>query len=156
MADNAIERQDRKFSSRDSEKRVESWRPPETLPMPDPRDGYAHRWIRVSTRGEPDVPHYSSKLREGWEPCKRADYPELRLDLIDNDTRFKDNIVVGGLILCRTPQKFVDQRNSHYQGIAKNEMIGVDNNFMREEDPRMPLIRERKTSVTFGQRETQE
>jgi len=29
-------------------------------------------------------------------------------------------------------------------------MNAVDNNFMRENDPRMPLFNERKSKVTFG------
>jgi len=34
--------------------------------------------------------------------------------------------------------------------MAKSWMDSVDNNFMRESDPRMPLFNERKSKVTFG------
>ena len=66
------------------------------------------------------------------------------------DARFKDNIVVGGLMLCKTPTEFVEQRNAYYNGQADSQMKSVDNTLMRENDPRMPLFNDRKSKVTFG------
>jgi hypothetical protein len=91
----------------------------------------------------------SSKLREGWEPVKAADHPEIVTMSVEND-RFKDNIVIGGLMLCKTPTELVEDRNAYYQQQADSQMQAVDNNFMRENDPRMPLFAERKSKVTFG------
>jgi len=68
----------------------------------------------------------------------------------DAGDKFKDNIVIGGLLLCKTPQELVDERNEFYAGQAKSQMQAVDNNFMRENDPRMPLFHDRKSKVTFG------
>jgi hypothetical protein len=53
-------------------------------------------------------------------------------------------------MLCKTPTEMVDQRNAFYQSQAEAQMRSVDNNFMRENDPRMPLFAERKTTVSFG------
>jgi hypothetical protein len=53
-------------------------------------------------------------------------------------------------MLCKTPTEMVEQRNAHFQKLAEGQMQSVDNSFMRENDPRMPLFKERKTSVTFG------
>tara|TARA_R110000824_G_scaffold71951_1_gene184016 strand:+ start:1041 stop:1265 length:225 start_codon:yes stop_codon:yes gene_type:complete len=64
--------------------------------------------------------------------------------------RFKDNIVIGGLMLCKAPKELVAERNEYYASQAKSQMHSVDNNLMRESDPRMPLFNERKTKVTFG------
>ena len=50
--------------------RPEAWRPPETLPSPDPRPGWSHRWVRISTLGNADPSNISSKLREGYEPLQ--------------------------------------------------------------------------------------
>ena len=73
--------QNRKSREADSRevvyKRTESWRPPETLPTPDFRAGWSHRWVRTATMGLSDPTNISSKLREGYEPCKAEDYPEL-------------------------------------------------------------------------------
>jgi hypothetical protein len=66
------------------------------------------------------------------------------------NVRFPDSIEVGGLMLCKTPAELVEQRNKYYRTQAENQMVSVDNNFMRENDPRMPLFRERRTEVTFG------
>ena len=64
--------------------------------------------------------------------------------------RFKGSIEVGGLLLCRIPEEFLQQRMEYYSGQNKAQMESVDNNFLRESDPRMPLFSEKKTNVTFG------
>jgi hypothetical protein len=105
--------------------------------------------VRISTQGQFDPINVSSKLREGWEPVLATDHPEIFLTGIENE-RFKDNIVIGGLLLCKAPQELVDERNEYYQQQAKGQMTSVDNNLMRENDPRMPLFNDRKSTVTFG------
>jgi hypothetical protein len=68
---------------------------------------------------------------------------------VENE-RFKDNVVIGGLMLCKAPKEFVEDRNAYYLNQANAQINSVDNNFMRENDPRMPLFAERKTTVSFG------
>jgi hypothetical protein len=48
------------------------------------------------------------------------------------------------------PSEFVDQRSNYYAKITKDNMDAVDNNFMRENDPRMPLFAEKKSKTSFG------
>ena len=147
MAENRLSRE---LEKRDTTERVKSWAPPTLLPVPAPQDGYAFRWIRISTMNQADPTNLSSKLREGWEPVKLSDHPELHLYGTDTSDRFKDNVVVGGLMLCKTPRELVEQRNAFYQNQTDQQTQSVDNNFMRESDPRMPLFRDRKSSVSFG------
>jgi hypothetical protein len=142
-------RQPRALESREKAQRPAAWRPPETLPQPDPRPGWVHRYIRLSTMGTADPSNISSKLREGYEPCKAEEYPEMMMHAT-TEGRFKGNIEVGGLLLCRIPEEFLQQRAEYYANQNKAQMESVDNNFMRENDPRMPLFSERKTKVTFG------
>jgi len=142
-------RQPRALESRERAQRPAAWRPPETLPQPDPRPGWVHRYIRLSTMGTADPSNISSKLREGYEPCKAEEYPEMMMHAT-TEGRFKGNIEVGGLLLCRIPEEFLQQRAEYYANQNKAQMESVDNNFMRENDPRMPLFSERKTKVTFG------
>lgn len=142
-------RSKRGTESREAFQRPAKWRPPETLPSPDDRPGWSHRWIRVSFLGKDDPKNFSAKFREGYEPCKAEDYPELMLHAIE-EGRFKGNIEVGGLLLCRIPVEFMTDRANHYAGINKAEMESVDSNFMRESDPRMPLFAEKKSKVSFG------
>lgn len=143
-------RVNRELDTRAKDERPRSWAPPTLLPDPDPEAGYKFRWVRVSTMGQADPRNVSSKLREGWEPVRAADHPEISAYLDNDNERYKDNIVVGGLMLCKTPTEMVDQRNAFYQSQAEAQMRSVDNNFMRENDPRMPLFAERKTTVSFG------
>jgi hypothetical protein len=129
--------------------RPTAWRPPETLPSPDARPGWSHRWVRTGILGAADPSNISSKLREGYEPCKAEDYPELMMHAT-TEGRFKGNIEVGGLLLCRIPSEFLEQRSAYYANQNKSQMESVDNNFLRESDPRMPLFSDKKSKVTFG------
>ena len=139
----------RDLDTRQVMQRPEAWRPPETLPKPDDRPGWSHRYIRVSTMGAADPSNISSKLREGYEPCKAEDYPELMMHA-STEGRFKGGIEVGGLLLCRIPEEFMAQRSKYYEDRNKSQIESVDNNFLRENDPRMPLFSEKRTKVTFG------
>ena len=139
----------RELDTRQMMQRPEAWRPPETLPMPEDRPGWKHRYVRISTMGTADPSNISSKLREGYEPCKAEDYPELMMHATV-EGRFKGGIEIGGLLLCRIPEEFLKQRADYYDRQNKSQIESVDNNFLRENDPRMPLFSERKTKVTFG------
>ena len=146
MTDN---RTPREISTRQQTERPKQWSAPELLPEPDKQEGYAYRWIRVSTLNNADPRNLSAKLREGWEPVKVEEQPKFLL-LVDPTSRFKDNIEVGGLLLCKTPKEFVDQRNAHYAKTTQDQTEAVDNNLMRQSDPRMPLFKESKSSSSFG------
>ena len=129
--------------------RPTEWRQPEVLPMPDDRPGWKHRYIRISTMGTADPANISSKLREGYEPCKADEYPEMMMHATQ-EGRFKGNIEVGGLLLCRIPKEFMAQRAAHYDKQNQAQMESVDNTFMRDSHPSMPLFKERQSKVTFG------
>lgn len=129
--------------------RPKVWQPASTLPEPDKQPGYAYRWIRVSTLNETDGRNLSAKTREGWEPVRIEEQPKLRL-LADPDSRFKDNIEVAGLLLCKAPRELMDQRKEYFARKNQSQMESVDNNFMRQSDARMPLFREKRSTTSFG------
>lgn len=139
----------RELETREVQMRPKQWAPAELLPEPDKQPGFAYRWIRVSTLNTADPRNLSAKLREGWEPVKITEQPKFQL-LIDPNSRFKDNIEIGGLLLCKTPLEFVEQRNNYYADQTQAQTQAIDNSFMRESDPRMPLYAERKSSTSFG------
>lgn len=149
MGETATTRLDRELESREKTKRPAKWAPPQLLPDPKPEPGYTYRWIRTSTLNSADPANVSSKLREGWEPVKASDHPEIRL-FGGQSGHFKDSIEIGGLLLCKIPSEFMEQRGEYYGSQAESQMNSVDNNFMRENDPRMPLFKERTSKVTFG------
>jgi len=142
-------RKPRETESRVAMQRPDRWMPPEQLPMPDARPGWSHRYIRISMVGQNDPKNISMRLREGYEPCKAEEYPELMMHQVD-EGRFKGGIEVGGLLLCRIPEEFVQQAQAFYADQNKAQMESVDNSFMRSSDPRMPLFKERRSEVTFG------
>lgn len=146
MAENRLTRE---LETRAVQERPKSWMPPETLPEPDKQPGYDYRWIRVSTLNQSDPRNLSAKLREGWEPCTVEEQPKFRM-LVDPNSRYKDNIEIGGLLLCKTPKEFVAQRNAYINQQTQAQTDAVDNNLMRQSDPRMPLFKERKSTTSFG------
>jgi hypothetical protein len=139
----------RELDTRIQAERPKQWMPPELLPEPDKQPGYAYRWIRVSTLNAADPRNISAKLREGWEPVGLEEQPKYRL-LASGDGKFKDNIEIGGLLLCKTPVEFVSQRTEYYDKQTQAQTEAVDNNLMRQSDPRMPLFKENKSSSSFG------
>lgn len=147
MAEN--KRVSREVENREFAERPKQWMPAELLPEPDKQAGFAYRWIRVATLNNADPRNLSAKLREGWEPVRIEEQPKFQL-LVDPTSRFKDNIEIGGLLLCKTPQEFVEQRNAHYANQSQAQTESVDNNFMRQSDARMPLFKEGKSTTSFG------
>lgn len=143
----AEDRSARAAQSREEEQRApRAWRPAALLPEPNPIPGYGFRWVRASLVGEADPTNVSSKLREGWEPVKASDHPELAVQ-----GNGRGLVEIGGLILCKMPQEIIAQRDAYYKQAASNQIKAVDSNFMRENDPRMPLFAERSSEVTrFG------
>jgi hypothetical protein len=145
----ATNRLDREVDNREFSERPKQWMPAELLPEPDKQAGYAYRWVRTSTLNSADPRNLSAKLREGWEPVALEEQPKFQL-LVDPNSRFKDNIEIGGLLLCKTPEEFVKQRNTYYAKQSDAQTEAVDNNLMRQSDPRMPLFNERKSTTSFG------
>ena len=146
MAENKLTRE---LTTRAVSERPKQWAPPELLPEPDKEAGYAYRWIRVSMLNQADPRNLSAKMREGWEPVRIEEQPKFKL-LLDPNSRFKDNIEIGGLLLCKAPEEFVDQHSEYYRNQTQSQTEAVDNNLMRQSDPRMPLFKERKSSHSFG------
>lgn len=135
--------------TREQVERPKVWQPASTLPEPDKEPGYAYRWVRVATLNEKDPRNISAKLREGWEPVRIEEQPQFRM-LVDPDSRFKDNIEVAGLLLCKAPKELMEQRKAFFARKNQAQMESVDNNFMRESDSRMPLFREKRSTTSFG------
>jgi hypothetical protein len=145
----AEQRIPRELTTRTTMERPKQWTPPELLPEPDREPGMSYRWIRVALNNGSDPKNISSRLREGWEPVKLEEQPKFRL-LVDPDSRFKDGIEIGGLLLCKTPTELVEQQQAYYLNLAHQNEEAVNNSLMRQSDARMPIFREGKSSVSFG------
>ena len=141
MANN---RTPRDLETREQEKRY-VYVPASTLPDPTPEPGFSYRWIATAILGQANPTNVSQKLREGWEPVKAVDHPELMLQGDKNG-----NVEIGGLMLCKAPTEMVLARKEYYENQARAQMESVDNNFMRNNDARMPLFKDTKTSTSRG------
>jgi hypothetical protein len=133
------------------ETRKKQWEPASLLPEIKKEPGWAYRWVRVSLANDADNLNVSSRMREGWEPVKHSDHPEVNLPKNPN-SQFADSIEIGGLLLCKMPQEMVDQRNAYYKEKAEAQEKAVDNNLMRQNDPRMPLFSDKKSTTSFGKK----
>ena len=142
-------RLDREVENRESTQRTKTWTPPQTLPEPKPQPGWVFRYIRTSIMGTADPSNTSAKFREGWEPVKAEDHPEL-MHMTDPSSKFKGNVEIGGLLLCKAPEELMKQRDEYYAQQAKAQIQSVDTNFRRLNDERMPLFNERKSTTSFG------
>ena len=142
-------RLDREQEVRSEFQRADSWKPASLLPEFKKVPGWAYRWIRTSILNDADNLNVSSKMREGWEPVKLADHPEMKL-MVDQNSRFKDGVEIGGLLLCKIPEEFVSQRKAHYATKSQQQADAVDNSFLKQSDARMPLFSEKKSTTSFG------
>ena len=120
--------------------------PPSALPDPTPEPGYVYRWIATHVLGEANPTNVSKKMREGWEPVKAEDHPELML----MGNAKTGNVEIGGLMLCKMSKEQAVARDEYYAQQAQDQMNSVDNHFMRNNDPRMPLFSDRKSSTSRG------
>jgi hypothetical protein len=139
----------RDTETREVQTRVhEEYVPPSLLPEPTPEPGKTFRWIATHVMGNSDPTNVSRKMREGWEPEKALDHPELMLPGDKNGT-----IEVGGLMLCSMPTAKAQARAAYFASQASAQMESVNNHFMKNNDPRMPLFKESSSEVkrgTFG------
>ena len=143
-------RVERDSDTREVFKRAEEWKPAGLLPEFKKSPGWAYRWVRVSLLNQADNLNVSSKMREGWEPVNIADHPELKF-MVDREPKLKDSIEIGGLVLCKIPEEFIEQRKAYYRQRTDAQTQAVDNSFMKQNDARMPLFSEKKSEVRkFG------
>ena len=139
----------REMTSRTMQERPKQWQQADLLPEPDKESGYAYRWVRVSTLNDYDQRNITGKYREGWEPVSSEEQPKFKL-LVDPNSRFSGQIEIGGLLLCKCPIEFMDQRNTHFDKLTKSQTEAVDSSLMRQSDARMPIFKESKSSTSFG------
>lgn len=116
----------REAETREETSRAKEWQPAAILPDPNPRDGWTYRWVCTDILGQPIASHVGLMRREGWEPVRAEDYPELMLQA-------SGNVEVGGLMLCRRPadlsashRKYLDTQNARQIESADNDVMKQD------------------------------
>jgi len=135
----------REISSREKTARS-VYVPSSALPDPTPEPGMSFRWVATHILGQAEPTNVSRKMRDGWEPVKAVDHPELMI--VGNEKT--GNVEIGGLMLCKMPTERLEAIAAYYNKQATSQMESVDNHFMRNNDPRMPLFVESKSSTSRG------
>jgi hypothetical protein len=125
---------------------VRAYVPPSVLPDVTPPPGVVTRWVRTALAGEADPTNTSQRIREGWVIATPDQFPELKML-----SEIEGQITMGGLTLCVCDKDRMDARRKYFDDKAKLQEASVDANYMREGDPRMPLLpTESKSRVSFG------
>ena len=143
------DRKPRESVTRETETRRKPWAPPSRLAAPEAPAGCVHRWIRTAMRGEDDKMNVNTKLREGWEPVRKDEYPDYEAPTID-EGRFEGIIGQGGLMLCRIPVETAQERSEYYGNRTREQMVAVDQDLMKDQHPSMPITNNRQSRVSFG------
>ena len=150
-----VNRESRGSSTREEDVRVtRQWTPPSLIPEATPEPGYVLHWKVRAVRGVEDLTLFNKALREGWEPVKLSDHPELRLAVHPRaDGAERDWAEIGGLVLCRMPVEMARQRDAHYAAIGRAAAQAEANKLANVSDPRMPMYKPKitqHTEVKFG------
>ena len=121
MAENRLARE---LETRETAHRASRWEQPTGLPTPQPEEGYSFRWVRTALLGQFDPTNTSAKFREGWEPVKAESQPHMHV-FSDPNSRFKGNIEIGGLLLCKIPKEFMEQRAAFYNKASSDQITAL-------------------------------
>ena len=133
----------REAQSREAVRR--RWKPSSTLPEVQAKPGYRYHWVRTHLMGEADAMNIGKNFREGYEPVKVTDHPELQLE-----SNAKGEIVICGLMLCRMPEEMAQERDAFYTNQAASQAQAVATQFSNVSDPRMPVFSETKSESSRG------
>jgi len=121
-----------------------------TPPAPE---GFQHRWIRSEVNGFDDRQNIYGRLREGYELVRLEELPEEYQGMLPTieDGKHAGVVSVGGLMLARIPLETVEERNAYFAQKARDQLIAVDNEMLRENAHSSMRIQspERSSRTTF-------
>lgn len=138
----------RSLETREKTERVRQWKEPTLIPDPEPRDGWAFKWVRAASRGTDDKNNVEKRRREGWEAVRAEDHPEILAEWRSDQTH--GLIEHGGLLLCKMPQEMVDQRRQFYDKKTRDGLNSAEEHYMRDDHELMRKISENRRKVVFG------
>jgi len=142
--DNKINNETRSEKS----KLVSKWRPSKLLEAPEPRPGYAQRWVATMVLGQETPTNVAKRLREGWAPRDVKTIKDGQHFPTIEHGKFAGHIGIEGMVLCEMPQEMLNQRNDYYAQMTENLMRSVENDMNKVESPGQPIQRTFKTTVS--------
>ena len=129
-------------------KLASKWRPSNLLEAPEPRPGYAQRWVATMVLGQETPTNVAKRLREGWVPRDPKTVKEIQHFPTIEHGRFAGHIGIEGMVLCEMPTNMVKQRNEYYAQMTENLMTSVEQDMNRAETPGQPIQRTFKSTVS--------
>ena len=142
--DNKINNETRSEKS----KLVSKWRPSNLLEAPEPRPGYAQRWVATMVLGQETPTNVAKRLSEGWAPRDVKTIKDGQHFPTIEHGKFAGHIGIEGMVLCEMPQEMLNQRNDYYAQMTENLMRSVENDMNKVESPGQPIQRTFKTTVS--------
>jgi hypothetical protein len=139
----------RSAEERQSEQREMEWAPARLLPDPNPVNGIDFRYVRVSSGGTVDNMNHSQALRDGWEPVKAEECPELGMIISDVGSA-SGNIVLGGMMLCKRPSHIGDKIKEKAAHESRVQVDSIDRGYLSDQNSAMKKFSDKQTRVQFG------
>lgn len=144
------DRTPRALETREKSSRRMTWKQPSLLPDPVPADGWRFKWVRASMRGTDDVVNIDKRRREGWEPVRAEDHPEI---LQEWNMEARTGIIeAGGLVLYKMPVEMVQQREEFYRNQSIEAVSSAEEDYMRDNDEIVKKFKDKAVRQTFGDR----
>ena len=113
--------------------------------------GMVLRWIRVQIRGADDYQNVGKRQRDGWVFVTPDEVPELSTSsIVKEGGRYAGTVVRGDLALAKMPEGRAIARREHYENKANELMNAVNSQLMSNNDSRMPIYNNSKSTVSRG------
>jgi len=113
--------------------------------------GMVLRWIRVQLRGADDYQNVGKRQRDGWVFVTPDEVPELSTSsIVREGGRYAGTVVRGDVALAKMPEGRAIARREHYENKANELMNAVNSQLMSNNDSRMPIYNNSKSTVTRG------
>jgi hypothetical protein len=109
------------------------------------------RWIRIQIRGADDYQNVGKRQRDGWVFVTPDEVPELSTSsIVREGGRYAGTVVRGDVALAKMPEGRAIARREHYENKANELMNAVNSQLMSNNDSRMPIYNNSKSTVTRG------
>lgn len=116
-----------KFDKEAKKRFTGKWKKPDLLAAPQEEDpNYRYRWVAVNDKSF----FVNGKDPRGWEIVKTKDVEESGFtgNLHNFDKSALNSVYNnGGMLYARMPKEIVEERNAHYQEVARLQAQKADN-----------------------------
>lgn len=134
---------------REAEQRKKVWVQEDRLATPPPPPGKHYRWVRHELKNVDDTSNVYKRTRQHYEPV-RPEELDSRLSEVVESGKHTGVVREGDLILMKTDEEIVAQREAHFQGLANTQIAAINREMDSKAVAVMPFSREHRSAVTVG------